>query len=44
LYLFVTLLVWQEALEAIKGKTYLGSHTESVLRSGNSDTFVFSPL
>jgi predicted hydrocarbon binding protein len=35
--------VWG-ALEAITGKTYLGRHTESVLRGGQSDTFVFSPL
>ncbi|MBB5234835.1 hypothetical protein [Deinococcus budaensis] len=35
--------VWG-ALEAITGKTYLGEHTESVLRGGTSDKFVFSPL
>ena len=35
--------VWG-ALEAITGRTYLGEQTESVLRGGSSDTFVFSPL
>nr|WP_246581225.1 hypothetical protein [Deinococcus aestuarii] len=35
--------VWG-ALEAITGETYLGEHTESVLRGGTSDKFVFSPL
>ena len=35
--------VWG-ALEAITGQTYLGEHTESVLRGGTSDKFVFSPL
>ncbi len=34
--------VWG-ALEAVTGKTYEGSHTESVLRGGQSDTFVFHP-
>ena len=35
--------VWG-ALEAITGQTYLGEHTESVLRGGTSDKFVFTPL
>ncbi|WP_043804198.1 hypothetical protein [Deinococcus gobiensis] len=35
--------VWG-ALEAVTGNTYLGEHTESVLRGGTSDKFVFSPL
>lgn len=35
--------VWG-AIEAVSGKTYLGAHTESVLRSGKSDKFVFSPM
>ncbi|WP_019586630.1 hypothetical protein [Deinococcus apachensis] len=35
--------VWG-ALEAITGELYLGEHTESVLRGGTSDKFVFSPL
>ncbi len=35
--------VWG-ALEAIEGKTYLGEQTESVLRGGQYDKFVFSPL
>lgn len=35
--------VWG-ALEAITGEMYLGEHTESVLRGGTSDKFVFSPL
>lgn len=32
------------ALEAITGEMYLGSQTDSVLRGGKTDTFVFSPL
>ena len=32
------------ALEAVSGKRYLGEHTESVLRGGSSDRFVFSPM
>ena len=32
------------ALEAVSGKRYLGQHTESVLRGGSSDRFVFSPM
>lgn len=32
------------ALEAVSGKRYLGEHTESVLRGGSSDKFVFSPI
>ena len=32
------------ALEAVSGKRYLGEHTESVLRGGSSDKFVFSPM
>ncbi|GAA5514004.1 hypothetical protein Dcar01_02753 [Deinococcus carri] len=35
--------VWG-ALEAITGEIYLGEHTESVLRGGTSEKFVFSPL
>ena len=35
--------VWG-ALEAITGERYLGEHTDSVLRGGTSDKFVFSPL
>ena len=35
--------VWG-ALEAVTGNMYLGEHTESVLRGGASDKFVFSPL
>lgn len=35
--------VWG-AMEAITGRTYLGEQTESVLRGGNSDKFVFSPF
>jgi len=35
--------VWG-ALEAVTGKRYEGRHTESVLRAGNSDKFVFTPL
>lgn len=35
--------VWG-ALEAVTGNLYLGEHTESVLRGGASDKFVFSPL
>lgn len=35
--------VWG-ALEAITGELYLGEHTDSVLRGGTSDKFVFSPL
>ena len=31
------------ALEAVTGKKYEGAHTESVLRGGQSDTFVFRP-
>lgn len=32
------------ALEAITGQIYLGEQTESVLRDGDVDRFVFSPL
>lgn len=32
------------ALEAIMGKTYIGEHTESVLRGGQCDRFEFSEL
>ncbi|WP_027482346.1 hypothetical protein [Deinococcus pimensis] len=35
--------VWG-ALEAITGRTFLGEQTESVLRGGQSDKFVFSPF
>ncbi len=35
--------VWG-ALEAVTGKTYMGKQSDSVLRGGSSDTFVFSPL
>ncbi|GGO39357.1 hypothetical protein GCM10008949_47330 [Deinococcus humi] len=35
--------VWG-ALEAITGELYLGEHTDSVLRGGTCDKFVFSPL
>lgn len=35
--------VWG-ALEAITGEMYLGEQTDSVLRGGTSDKFVFSPL
>ncbi len=35
--------VWG-AVEAIEGEVYLGEQTESVLRGGSSDKFVFSPL
>ncbi|SMB86581.1 hypothetical protein SAMN00790413_03855 [Deinococcus hopiensis KR-140] len=35
--------VWG-APEAITGEMYLGEQTESVLRGGTSDKFVFSPL
>jgi hypothetical protein len=35
--------VWG-ALEAVTGNMYLGEHTDSVLRGGSSDKFVFSPL
>jgi hypothetical protein len=35
--------VWG-ALEAVMGRTYLGEHTESVLRGGSHDRFVFNPL
>ncbi|WP_027483675.1 hypothetical protein [Deinococcus pimensis] len=35
--------VWG-AVEAITGRTFLGEQTESVLRGGQSDKFVFSPL
>ncbi len=35
--------VWG-ALEAVTGKTYLGEQTESVLRGGSSDKFVFSQM
>ena len=35
--------VWG-ALEAVTGQMFLGEHTESVLRGGSSDKFVFSPL
>jgi len=34
--------VWG-ALEAINGEMYVGKHTDSVLRGGSSDKFVFSP-
>jgi predicted hydrocarbon binding protein len=32
------------AVEAITGKTYRAEHTDSVLRGGTCDKFVFSPL
>jgi predicted hydrocarbon binding protein len=32
------------AVEAVTGKRYLGEHTDSVLRGGTSDKFVFSPM
>ena len=32
------------ALEAVSGKRYFGEHTESVLRGGSSDKFVFNPM
>ena len=32
------------ALEAVTGNMHLSEHTESVLRGGASDKFVFSPL
>ena len=32
------------ALEAVSGQRYSGEHTESVLRGGSSDKFVFSPM
>jgi hypothetical protein len=32
------------ALEAVTGNRYLGEHTDSVLRGGKSDKFVFRPL
>jgi hypothetical protein len=35
--------VWG-ALEAITSEIYLGEHTDSVLRGGTCDKFVFSPL
>ena len=35
--------VWG-ALEAINGEMYLGKQTDSVLRGGSSDKFVFSPF
>jgi len=35
--------VWG-ALEAVTGKTYLGQHTESVLRGGEYDRFEFTEL
>ncbi|WP_306468315.1 hypothetical protein [Deinococcus alpinitundrae] len=35
--------VWG-ALEAITGEMWLGEHTDSVLRGGTSDKFVFSPF
>lgn len=34
--------VWG-ALEAVTGEMYLGRHTDSVLRGGTCDKFVFSP-
>lgn len=34
--------VWG-ALEAVTGKKFEGKHTESILRGGTSDKFVFSP-
>ncbi|GAA5503989.1 hypothetical protein Dxin01_03757 [Deinococcus xinjiangensis] len=39
-----TLGAVQGALEEITGNTYLGEHTESVLRGGQYDRFVFSPF
>ncbi|PYE50958.1 hypothetical protein [Deinococcus yavapaiensis] len=35
--------VWG-ALEAMTDRTYMGMHTESVLRGGTCDKFVFTPL
>jgi len=35
--------VWG-ALEAVTGKTFLGEQTESVLRGGSADKFVFSEM
>ena len=32
------------ALETVTGKVYQGKHTDSVLRGGSSDKFVFSPM
>ncbi len=32
------------AIEAVYGKVYVGKHTDSVLRGGTCDKFVFSPL
>ena len=39
-----TLGAVQGALEEITGQTFLGEQTESVLRGGKYDTFVYSPL
>ena len=39
-----TLGAVQGALEEITGQTFYGEHTESVLRGGQYDRFVFSPL
>ena len=39
-----TLGAVQGALEEITGKTYLAEHTDSVLRGGGSDKFVFTEL
>ncbi|GGJ70397.1 hypothetical protein [Deinococcus aquiradiocola] len=35
--------VWG-ALEAMTGKNYIGKHTESIVRGGTSDKFVFTPF
>jgi hypothetical protein len=32
------------ALEAVMGQMYIGEHTDSVLRGGSVDRFVFSPI
>jgi predicted hydrocarbon binding protein len=32
------------AVEAVMGKTYTAKHTDSVLRGGNVDRFVFTPI
>ena len=32
------------ALEAVSGQRYLSEHTESMLRGGSSDRFMFSPM
>ena len=39
-----TLGAVQGALEEITGQTFYGEHTDSVLRGGQYDRFVFSPL